>query len=180
MQREGGVRGAAAGPAAGLKNDQQERSITASNACIANEVSTVYSRGVKVSRALHEVQGKAGGAGATSVQHLSRRAAAGRALIRPGQTLSGSVAARSAGGPGFRPGPAAAAAPTRIRVSTPHLPDCRSPPPRLTAPAARGLAAVGPTDWRSARARRLAESRPGRGPGPGRDGSGWPRGPSAG
>ena len=60
----------------------------------------MYNRGVKVSRALHEVQGKAGGAGATSVQHLSRRAAAARALIGLGQTLSGEVVARGTGGPG--------------------------------------------------------------------------------
>ena len=56
VQRVGGARGAAAAPAAGLKNDQQERTTTANNACIANGVSTVYLVGVKVSRALHEVQ----------------------------------------------------------------------------------------------------------------------------
>ena len=42
-------------------------------------------------------------------------------------------------GTGSRPGPAVTAAPTRIRVSTPHLPGCRVPTSRLTAPAARGL-----------------------------------------
>ena len=89
VQRVGGARGAAAAPAAGLKNDQQERTTTANNACIANGVSTVYLVGVKVSRALHEVQGKAGGAGATGVRHLSRLAAAARAQIGHGQTSPG-------------------------------------------------------------------------------------------
>jgi hypothetical protein len=111
---------------------------TASDACIANGVSTVYKKGCKgIGCFTRSLRGKAGGASGTGVRYLSRLAAAARTWIGHVRPRPGKVETRGTGGPGFRPGPAATAAPTRIRVSTPHLPGCRVPTSRPTAPAAR-------------------------------------------
>ena len=136
----------------------------------------MYLVGVKVSRALHEVQGKAGGAGATGVRHLSRLAAAARAQIGHGQTSPG----ESRDARGRRPGVPAG---TCGRGGADSYPSQYPTPAGLPAPAVQtdgtcgtGSGAGGPTDWRSVRARRLSESRTGRGPGPGRVGHDRPRG----